>query len=389
MITLLSKWFIKDRGNYAAPAVRLAYGMLCGLVGIGWNVLLFAAKLFAGLLSGSIAVMADAFNNLADAGSSVITFIGFRMAGKKPDPDHPFGHGRIEYIAGLIVSLAIILMGFELAKTSIDKILHPSPVEFSVVALLILVASVAVKLYMVCYNRAIGKKIGSTAMRATAIDSLSDCCATTVVLIAMLVGEWTGLNIDGYCGVAVAGFILYAGLNAAKETVGPLLGQPPAREFVEEIERIVMAHEDVQGIHDLVVHDYGPGRCMLSVHAEVPAKNDVLQMHDLIDNIEQELRDQLGCEAVIHMDPIVTDDPLVDALKQRVAVAVTAIDPALSFHDFRIVPGPTHTNLIFDVVTPYNFRLSDEQVKTALIDAVRAFEDGKYFAVIQIDKQFT
>lgn len=391
MVTLLAKWLIRtgkpeDADN--SQSVRRAYGVLCGAVGVALNILLFLGKLFAGSLSGSIAIMADAFNNLSDAGSSVITLIGFRMAGQKPDPEHPFGHGRIEYISGFIVAIAILLMGFELLTSSIEKIASPEPVAFSGLTAAILIVSILVKLYMCFYNRQIGKRIDSAAMRATAMDSLSDCIATTVVLAAMLIGHWTNLMIDGWCGLLVALFILYAGLNAAKETIGPLLGEPPSKEFVEQIEQYVLSHEAVIGIHDLVVHNYGPGRTMISLHAEVPAGGDILELHDLIDNIEHGLRERMGCEAVIHMDPVITDDAALNALCETVRGIATEIDPTITIHDFRMVAGPTHTNLIFDAVVPYRCRLSDEAVCKAFEERIRALDDGNYFAVVEIDKAF-
>ena len=301
MITLLSKLLIKDYTNYTSPAVRSRYGMLCGAVGIFLNILLFAGKLIAGTMTGSIGITADAFNNLSDAGSSVITLVGFRLSDTKADKEHPFGHGRFEYIAGLIVSMAIILMGFELGKTSIDKIMHPESVTFSFLAVGILLISIATKLYMYFYNTGVGKKIDSAAMRATAMDSFSDVAATSMVLLSMLIGKWTGWNIDGYAGLLVALFIGYTGIRAAKETISPLLGQQPAREFVEKIETIVMEQDGVIGVHDLVVHDYGPGRRMISLHAEVPADGDMILLHDTVDNLEKLLSKECGCEAVINM----------------------------------------------------------------------------------------
>ena len=387
MVSLLARWLIRDWESVHTPSVRRAYGVLCGAVGILLNALLFAGKLFAGTLSGSIAITADAFNNLSDAASSLITLIGFRMAGQKPDPEHPFGHGRIEYISGFIVSMAILLMGFELLSSSVQKIVSPEPVSFSPLAAGILVASIAVKLYMCFYNRRVGKKIDSAAMRATAMDSLSDSVATAVVLVAMLVGHWTNLMIDGWCGLLVALFILYAGVNAAKETIGPLLGQPPTREFVEQIEQYVLSYDSVVGLHDLIVHNYGPGRTMISLHAEVPVTADILEMHDMIDNIEHGLRERMGCEAVIHMDPVVLDDERLSALRETVRGLAAEIDPAITIHDFRMVSGPTHTNLIFDAVVPYKFRLSDEEVRRQLSERIRAL-DGNYYAVIDIDKSY-
>ena len=359
MITLLSKLFIKNREEVKDQKVRQAYGVLCGAVGIFLNLCLFAGKFIAGFISNSIAITADAFNNLSDAGSSIITLIGFKMAGQKPDPDHPFGHGRIEYISGLLVSVIILLMGFELLKSSVTKIIHPEELTFSPVILVILIVSILVKCYMFFYNKTLGKKLNSSAMMATGTDSLSDTLATTVVLISTLVAHFSGLAIDGWCGVAVGLFICYAGINAAKDTISPLLGQAPEPEFVNQVNSIVMAHEEVIGIHDLIVHNYGPGRVLISLHAEVPADGDILSLHDVIDTIEHELRDTLNCHAVIHMDPVQVGDPETDRLKGIVKECIAEIDPSLTIHDFRIVTGPTHTNLIFDALVPANCKASD------------------------------
>ena len=386
MITLLARLFIKEEKDEART--RRAYGILCGAVGICLNVLLFAGKFFAGLLSGSIAITADAFNNLSDAGSSFVTLLGFHLAGQKPDAGHPFGHGRLEYLSGLVVSMLILLMGVELGKSSISKILHPEPVDSSALVVVILCVSVAVKLYMFFYNRRLGKKLGSTAMEATALDSLSDSAATSAVLLATLVGHFTDLMIDGWCGLLVTAFILWSGISAAKETLDPLLGTPPTAELVEQIRSLVLAHKTIIGIHDLIVHDYGPGRMMISLHAEVSSSGDVLELHDEIDNVENELREKLGCEAVIHMDPIVTDDGVTEETRQRVAVLVHCIDDAINIHDFRMVKGPTHTNVIFDAVVPFGFRLSDEEVAKKIRTAVRAL-DGNYYAVVKVERSYT
>ena len=347
MIQLLSRWLIHDRDNVSSPAVRRAYGTLCGAVGIALNILLFAGKFFAGQLSGSIAVTADAFNNLSDAGSSAVTLLGFRLAGKKPDTDHPFGHGRIEYISGLIVAGLILLMGVELAKSSLDKILHPEEVTFSLLALGIMAASVCVKLYMWLYNRQVGRRIHSAAMEATAMDSLSDTASTFAVLVAMLIGKWTGLAVDGYVGLVVALFILFSAYKAARETLSPLLGQAPDPELVREIRDIVLSDDTVVGVHDLVVHDYGPGRLMITLHAEVPAHGDIMAMHDVIDNIEKELMEKLHCHAVIHMDPVDTDDASIARLREQVAALVKQVEPSLTIHDFRVVRGTTHGAALF------------------------------------------
>lgn len=386
MITLLTRIFIKDYQNTSSPAVRQAYGVLCGAVGIALNLLLFAGKFFAGLFSGSIAITADAFNNLSDAGSSIITLIGFRMAGQKPDPGHPFGHGRIEYISGFLVSLLILLMAFELIKSSVEKILHPRELIFSPVIVVILAASILVKCYMALYNARIGRQIDSAAMKATATDSLSDTLATTAVLAATLTARFSGLAIDGYCGVLVGLFILYAGFQAARDTLNPLLGQAPDPAFVKQIEDIVMSHPAILGIHDLIVHNYGPGRVLISLHAEVPADGDLLELHDTIDLAEHRLHSELGCSAVIHMDPVCIHDEQTQRLKIMAQHVLSTIDERLTLHDFRIVTGPTHTNLIFDVVTPYDFDYSDAGL-CELINRRLKEQDNRYCAVIDVDKQ--
>ena len=387
MISVLAKWLIPNREQVEDSTVRRAWGALCGFVGIGLNILLFAGKLVAGTLSGSIAITADAFNNLSDAGSSVVTLLGFRLAGKKPDAGHPFGHGRLEYVSGLIVAGLILLMGAELAKSSVDKILHPEAVTFSWLAAGILLASIGVKLYMYLYNRAVGKKIKSAAMSATAADSLSDTAATSAVLLAMVIGKLTNVQLDGWVGLVVALFILWSAVQAARDTISPLLGQAPDPMLVKEIESLVMAHDTVVGIHDLVVHDYGPGRCIISLHAEVPADRQVLELHDVIDNIEEELGQKLHCEAVIHMDPVVVGDPTVAALHQQVAALVKTIDPRISIHDFRMVPGQTHTNLIFDAVIPFDERLTRLQVAERIRQMVSEME-GNFRAVVKVENSY-
>lgn len=385
MISLLARLFLRKKD----PAdLRRGYGMLCGAVGIGLNLLLFGGKFLAGTLSGSIAITADAFNNLSDTGSSFVTLVGFHLAGQKPDVHHPFGHGRIEYLSGLAVSMLILLMGFELGRSSLDKILHPSPVDSSPLVLGILCVSIAVKLYMAFYNHTLGKKLSAPAMLATAVDSLSDSAATFAVLAATLVGQFSGVLIDGWVGLLVAALILWSGAKSAKETIDPLLGTPPTHEFVQRIRDLVMAHPGIIGIHDLIVHDYGPGRVMISLHAEVPATENVLDIHDEIDNVEKELQEKLGCEAVIHMDPIVTDDGVTAETRQRVAALVRCIDDEISIHDFRMVSGATHTNLIFDAVVPFGFRLTDAQVAEKIKTAVRAL-DGTYYAVVHVERSYT
>ena len=387
MISLLAKLFIKDYTNVTDSKVREAYGVLCGGMGIALNILLFLGKFLAGTISGSIAITADAFNNLSDAGSSFITLIGFKLGSQKPDPEHPFGHGRMEYLSGLAVAVLIIVMALELFKSSFDKILHPEVLECSAVIVLILLASIAVKIYMAIYNHNVGKRIHSAAMGATAKDSMSDTIATTVVLISTIVGAIWGIPIDGYCGVLLSILIFMAGIGAIKDTVGPLLGTAPDKEFVERIEEIVMAHDIVKGMHDLVVHDYGPGRVMISLHAEVPHTEDILVIHDEIDNIEEELGDKLNCEAVIHMDPIIVDDEKVNEVKEYVCKIVHQVGEELNFHDFRMVSGNSHTNLIFDVVVPFKYKMSDEVIKKAIQEAIWV-NYPRYNAVIHIDHAY-
>lgn len=388
MIKLLASLFIKDRENYTSPAVRQSYGTLCGAVGIGLNILLFLGKWIAGFLSGSIAITADAFNNLSDAGSSIITLVGFRISGQRPDSEHPFGHGRMEYISGFLVSVAILIMGFELVKSSINKLLHPEPVESSPVIIAILAVSILVKVYMFYYNRSVGKKIGSAAMNATAMDSLSDTVSTALVLGATLISQFTGLLLDGWFGILVGLFILYTGATTIKETMDLLLGQPPKKEFIDEIREIVVSHKLVHGIHDLIVHDYGPGRVMISLHAEVDADGDIQAIHEQIDHIENELQEKLHCSATIHMDPIVTDDKEVLAMKEKVKALVLETDDTFSMHDFRMVKGPTSTNLIFDVSVPSGCQKTDNEILNNLKEKIRELPGSIYFPVIQIDHEY-
>lgn len=390
MVSVLSRFFIHSN-DYKDARVREKYGILCGCVGIFLNICLFAGKFFIGLITGAISITADAFNNLSDAGSSFITLIGFKLAGQKPDPDHPFGHGRIEYLSGMFVSAIILLMAYELIKSSIEKILHPSLPEFSLITVIILVASILVKIYMAYYNSSVGKKIDSAAMSATAKDSLSDTIATSVVLICAVVGHYWSIPIDGYCGVVVGLMILIAGIQAMKDTVNPLLGQPPSPELVKEIEEIVMSYDKVLGIHDLVVHDYGPGRMMISLHAEVSYKEDILELHDIIDQIEFNLRGMLNCEPIIHMDPIVDDDEQINEAREMVQKIVEELaeeyNEKVTMHDFRMVKGTTHSNLIFDVVVPHKFALSDNELRERIGNAVNEY-NKTYFCVIQVDKAY-
>ena len=383
----LVRLFIKDCDNVTDPAVRERYGILSGAVGIVLNLLLSAGKLFAGLMTGSISITADAFNNLSDAGSSVVTLVGFKLAGQKADDGHPFGHGRMEYLAGLLVSLMILLVGVELGRSSIGKILHPEAVDFSLVSTGILAASILVKLWMGQFNRGLGKKIGSAAMAATAADSLSDAVATAAVLAGTLVNRFAHVNIDGWVGLAVAVFILRSGWGAAKDTINPLLGESPDPELVKQLRELVLSHPQVVGMHDLIIHDYGPGRRLCSFHAEVPQDADILDAHDAIDHIEREIKEKFGIETTVHMDPIATADEKVNQLRRQVADLARVVEPEMTIHDFRVVRGPTHTNVIFDAVVPHKCRLTDEEVLQRLRRAVSAL-DPAYQAVIQIDRAY-
>ena len=385
MTNLLTKIFIKNSDDINNPVVRKNYGTLAGAVGIFCNLLLFTIKIFAGLLTGAISIVADAFNNLSDAGSSIVTLIGFRMAGKPADHDHPFGHGRIEYIAGLIVSALILLMGFELLKSSIDKILNPTPLESSNISILILIISVCIKLWMGFFNRKIGKKLNASAMIATSADSFNDCIATTAVLVGFLVFKFANINLDGYMGVAVALFVMWAGYNTAKDTIEPLLGLAPDPEFVLNVKNCVLEKKEILGIHDMHVHDYGPGRVYVSMHAEIPSDMDVLKAHDIIDSAEEEVSSKFKCEVSIHMDPIEVNNPLANELKLKLMEILNTIDPTLSFHDFRITNGPMRKNIIFDLLVPFDCYYDDAALRKMIKDKFLEI-DSTYFCVIHIDK---
>ena len=387
MISFLVRHFVQNSERTEEPAVREKYGMLSGAVGIVLNLLLFSGKFAAGLLTGAISVTADAFNNLSDAASSVVTLIGFRLAGQKPDEDHPFGHGRIEYLAGLAVSLLIFLVAFELGKTSLQKIITPDTVEFSLLSVIILTASVLVKLWMWRFNRVLSRRINSSAMAATAADCISDSAATAAVLLGLLIGHFFSLRIDGWIGLLVALFIFRAGFESAKDTLDPLLGQPADPDLVARIEQTILLHPQILGIHDLVLHDYGPGRRMMSVHAEIDATSNLLEAHDVIDHVERELFNVYRLEAVIHMDPISQSDPATLELRQTVAELVTSIHPAITIHDFRVTPGPLLTNLIFDAVVPYEVKMADDAVHAAIDHKIKTLSET-YYAVIHIDRSY-
>ena len=390
MIKLLSRLFIKDYKDTQNPAVRSKYGVLSGAVGIFFNILLFAAKLIAGIFSKSVAVIADAFNNLSDAAASIVTILGFKLSSKRPDKDHPFGHGRMEYIAGLIVSFLILIVGFELLQSSVQAIIHPAELDASVFAIVALVASILVKFYMFFYNSSLAKKLNSPAMKATAKDSLNDCISTAVVLAVTIVTHFypeIKFPLDGIAGLVVACFILWGGYESVKETIDPLLGLKADPEFVSAIQKTVLTHKIVCGIHDLIVHDYGPGRRMISLHAEVPGDMNIFEIHDEIDRIEVELAMTFGCHATIHMDPIDTNNKELPVLKRYLMDVCAEINPKLSVHDLRMVTGQTHTNVIFDVVRPHDCKLSEEELTQHLFNKVQEYNKN-YYAVVCVDQEF-
>lgn len=386
MIRFLAKLFIKNHNDTADPNVRRSYGILCGSVGIVLNLLLALGKFLGGILSGSIAVTADAFNNLLDAASSLITLAGFLLAGQKADSDHPFGHGRIEYISGFLVSVLTLLTVIELAKSSFLKILHPDKMHMTRPVLLFLMLSMAVKGYMSFYNRRLGKKLNSEAMKATALDSLSDMLATAVVLFSALVSFLFDISVDGWCGLLVCLFIGYAGLDAAKSALGPLLGQAPDKEFVRKVYEITLSQEGILGVHDLIVHSYGPDSTLISLHAEVPADGDLVTLHELVDHVERRLRDELHCHAVIHMDPVRVGDKETARLKKLAEQCAENVDPSLSIHDFRIVSCKEGTRMIFDMTAPYRFPMSDSELAETVAQTIAREEEG-LFPEIEIDRE--
>ena len=387
MIKLLAKIFIKNHNDYQNEKVRSQYGILCGAFGIFLNAVLFTLKFVFGTLAASVAMVADAFNNLSDAASSVVQILGFKLSTKKPDPDHPFGHGRIEYISGLIVSFLILYMGVALLKDSVLSIMHPKKPDTSILSIIIMGIGVLVKLYMYLYNHLISRKIDSVAMDVVAKDSLNDVISTGVVIIAIIGSRFTTLPLDGIGGVVVAAFILKTGFEAAADTVAPLLGTAPSAELVYQIEEELMKHKPIIGMHDLVVHDYGPGRMMISLHAEVPGNLNIFSLHDVIDIAEHDISVRFNCHVVIHMDPVDTENKRLAELKEILAEEIVKVNPELKYHDVRMVPGDTHTNLIFDVVKPYSCILTDDQLKLVIHEAVHARCPDVYCA-ITVDQPF-
>lgn len=383
----LVRLFVPAAGEEPLSAdTRYAYGRMAGFTGLFCNLLLFAMKLAAGLLSGSLAIVADAFNNLSDGGSVIVTLFGFKLAARPADQDHPFGHGRMEYLSALGVAVLIILAGFELATSAVDKILHPQPADFSLLTMLILAASVAVKLWMSVFYRRIGTTIRSEALTASSVDSRNDVICTGLVLLTSLLSWKTSWVLDGYVGLAVALFVLWSGVCIIRETVSPLLGQRPDPELVQDIEKTVLSHDGVVGVHDVMVHDYGPGRVIVSLHAEVPASQDILVSHDIVDRVEQELMQRYHIVSCIHMDPISTDDAATNRYKRLAEQVLHELDERLSLHDFRVVEGSSHTNLIFDVVVPFDYperAVLPEEIRSRIHAA-----DERLYAIVKLENLY-
>lgn len=387
MINFLIKSFIKDYDNVRDPSVREAYGKLGSIVGILANLVLSMSKIIIGSIFNSISITADGVNNLSDTGSSVVTFIGFKISGKPADKDHPFGHARIEYLTGLIVGAIILLLGFELTKSSIDKIRNPESTVFSWTMVIVLVLSIAIKLWLSYFNSKLADKISSATMKATAIDSRNDVISTAVVLASIFISKFTGIEIDGYMGVIVALFILYSGYSILKDILNPLLGEMPDPDFIEKIENKILSYKGIINIHDLVVHNYGPNKYFATVHAEVDAEEDILKSHDMIDNIERDFAKDFDINLVIHLDPIITNDKEINHLKTMTEEILKSIDSSFTMHDFRVVKGETHTNLIFDVVIPVEYDIKSNDLVKEIEKAIK-IENENYYAVVTLDKNY-
>ena len=388
LTNFLVKTFIKDNEDIKDKSVRQKYGYLGGFTGIICNVALSAAKIAIGMMANSIAITADAVNNLSDAASSIITLVGFKITNKPADREHPFGHARMEYISAMVVSFMVVLVGFEFLKSSFERIRNPEAIKFDIISFSVLILSIGVKLWLGRFYKNIGSRIGSKTMEASAVDSISDVITTAVVAASLLTSRWITFPIDGYIGLLVSAFIMYSGINLTKETLDPLLGEAPEPEFITDITERTLRYDGIIGIHDMIVHNYGPGRCVVSLHAEIPAKMDIMKAHDLIDLAEQEISEELDIHMVIHMDPINTDDKLVQETQRKIMEIITGLHEELTIHDFRIVGGEDHMNLIFDLVVPYEY---DEKMAMELSKEVAsAIKSGyhNYNAVIYIDRAY-
>lgn len=385
MTNLLIRFFIKDPENTRDPSVREAYGILAGAVGIACNIFLGAVKFLIGIMSGSVAIQADAVNNLADVGSSAVMLIGAKMAGRPADKEHPYGHARMEYIAALVIAFLIFLVGFELGRESIGKIISPAPVHFSFPMIAVLVSSILIKLWMSRFTGAVGRRIGSASLSAATSDSIADVVSTGAILISSLIGYFGGINLDGYIGVLVAGFVFYAGIGILKDTLDPLMGEAPDEETVKELYSRILSYEDIIGIHDLMVHSYGPGKRIASAHAEVRSDCDIMAIHEVIDSAEREIGAQMGILLTLHLDPVEVDNALLNETREKIAAILRDIDPALGFHDFRMVTGEKRTNLLFDVVVrPGTSSREQEQILKRIDDAVKEMDPG-YCCILSVD----
>lgn len=384
-MNLLVSLFIKNSEDVKDPDVRSKYGVLTGLTGIICNILLFALKIFIGLATGAFSIAADALNNLSDAASSVVTFLSFKTSAKPADKEHPLGHGRMEYVSGIIVSIAIVVVGVELLQTSVQKILHPEELTWSVLTVVILLFSICLKLWMAYLYTAVGKRIGSVSLKASAVDSLSDCITTSVVLICVLIFRFLGVNVDGYASLVVSVFVLAGGIGQVKDTMQPLLGMAPSEEEISLINKIVLEDNRILGLHDLIIHDYGPGRLYATVHAEVDSKLTLLEAHDIIDRAERRVHKKSGFDLVIHGDPVVIGDAQTDTYKRQVESALIAIHPEIHLHDFRVVQGKKRAEIYFDAVVPYSLNKTEEEIRKEIIEDVRRRIPNS-FLHLQIDR---
>lgn len=387
MTKLLIKLFLKN-ADVTTQKGRELYGRLAGITGIVCNVILSIMKLIIGTVSNSVSITADATNNISDAGSSIVTLVGFRLSGKPADKDHPYGHARIEYISSLIISFLILLISFSIFKESVTKIFNPEESEFTIATVIVLIVSIFAKLWLAVFNKYLGKQIDSKALEATAIDSRNDVITTAAVLLASVISHFTGFNLDGYMGVLVSIFIFISGINLVKETLNPLLGEPPTKEMYETIENKILSYENVLGVHDLMVHSYGPNTYFASAHIEMDAKIDVLVCHDTMDQIERDFKSDLNIHLVVHLDPTILDSPEINELKEMVAEIIREIDEDLTFHDFRVVVGEENKNVLFDVVVPPEYKYSDEQLENLIKTKISEVSNGKIFTVLLIDHSY-
>lgn len=387
MTNFIIRHLIRDHQNITDVKVREQYGKVSGLVGIVTNLLLALLKLTAGLVFHSIAILADAVNNLSDFASAIVTLVGFQLSGKPADAEHPYGHARIEYISGLIISFSILMLGLQLGRSAVDKIIRPEQTEFSWMTIAILVIAIMIKIWQSLFYRRIGRIIGSTTIEASAADSRNDVFATCAILIGAMITEMTGFNLDGYMGLVVAVFILTSGVRLIIDTSNPLLGMAPSRELVDDIYSTIMSYDGILGLHDLNIHNYGPERCFASVHCEVSAAQDIMVSHDIIDNIERNFLEEKGIHMVIHLDPIVTNDPRTNELKEKVKEILGEISPQITMHDFRVVWGATHSNLIFDICIPFGFSMNDKQLAEKVADMIYQL-DPTYHSVITVDHDY-